>query len=629
MQNLYQLTDNLSWIKGSHTLKFGIEGRKYISPQKFIQRSRGDYEWPTLSDYAWDLNPLQSDVNGSNVGGFAERAFGSSGYSGDQQAIYWYVNDIWKVTRNLNLNFGLRYEYTGTPYGWTQQQLNSVADAPGLITFGSPQAPKYNFAPRIGFAYSPGTDGRMSIRGGFGLAYDVLYDNIGTLSRPPQIGSTIDCPLTCTDNAFLANGGIPFQNMSGITVLDQATARANTSSYLPNKVDYPYGESWNLGVQKVFGNDYTAEVRYVGSRGLKLNVQNRLNVQAPVTADNTLPTFLGGCDATCQGLQSSTTAAGQLTLAGLESINPIVAGYDAAGFNQNFIVGFMPYGSSTYHGLQAQLQHRMSKGLYFQGAYTYSHMIDNSTADFFSTVIAPRRPQDFRNLSQERADSVLDHRHRFTMSLVYDTQWFNHSSNWLAKNLLGGYEITPVYIYESGQWATLQSGLDSNLNLDNAGDRVMVNPAGKSNVGSDVTAIVNQSDDVVGYYANDPTARWVRAGTGVFATAGRSTFASPAINNLDLGVSKGVKVGERVEFRFGVLAVNVLNHPQYTTGFVSQANSVSATSAGQRLILEPRSSTVGAQSVGLDNFPNGIFGNFKAAYGSNARSVALSAKITF
>jgi hypothetical protein len=271
----------------------------------------------------------------------------------------------------------------------------------------------------------------------------------------------------------------------------------------------------------------------------------------------------------------------------------------------------------------------MTKGLYFQGAYTYSHMIDNSTADFFSTVIAPRRPQDFRNLPQERGNSVLDHRQRFTMSLVYDTQWFNHSSNWVAKHVLGGYEITPVYIYESGQWATLQSGQDSNLNLDNAGDRVMFNSAGVGNRGSDVTAIVNQSDDTVGYYANDPTARWVRAGSGVFATSRRSVFASPAINNLDLGVSKGVKLGERVEFRFGILAVNVLNHPQYTTGFASQADSVSAASSGQRLVLEPRSSTLAAQSVGANNFPNGIFGNFKAAFGSNARSVALNAKLTF
>ncbi len=621
-QNLYQALDNVTWAKGPHTLKFGIEGRKYISPQKFIQRSRGDYEWVTLSDFAWDQDPLQDN-------GFAERSFGNSGYSGDQYAIYGYVNDIWKMTRNLSVNLGLRYEYTSTPYGWTQQKLNSVADAPGLITFGSPQAPKKDFMPRVGFAYSPGENANMSIRGGFGLGYDVLYDNIGVLSRPPQIGSTVDCPVTCTQNAFLANGGIPFQNLSGITVLDQVTARAFTSAFLPNKVKYPYSESWNLGVQRTFGGNYTAEVRYVGSRGVDLNVQNRLNVQPVVTPTNFLPTFVAGCDSGCQALQNSTTAAGQPTLNTLLAGNPIVPAYDAAGFNGSFIVGFMPWGASTYHGLQAQLQHRMANGLYFQGAYTYSHLIDNSTADFFSTVIAPRRPQDFQNLPAERASSLLDHRHRFTMSLVYDPQIFTHSSSWFLKNVVGGYEITPVYIYESGQWATIQSGTDVNLNLDNAGDRTIFNPAGAANRGSDVTPITNLSGDTVGYYANDPTARYIRGEAGALANFGRNTFATPAINNLDLGVSKGFKFTERAELRLGVLAINVLNHPQYTTGFVSQADSFSAASPGQRLVLEPRDSSLVPQFQGSNYFPNGIFGNLKAAFPSNSRQLAINAKFTF
>ena len=181
IQNNYQLVDNLSWVKGKHTLKFGIEGRKRISPQLFVQRSRGDYEWTTLQGFALDNTP---DT-------IAERSFGSAGYAGDQAGIFWYGNDIWKVRPNLSLNIGLRYEYSSTPYGWTQQALNSVSNVPGLVTFGLPQAPKHDFMPRIGFAYSPGTTGNTSIRGGFGLGYDVLYDNIGgVLERPPQIGST-------------------------------------------------------------------------------------------------------------------------------------------------------------------------------------------------------------------------------------------------------------------------------------------------------------------------------------------------------------------------------------------------------------------------------------------------------
>jgi hypothetical protein len=112
-------------------------------------------------------------------------------------------------------------------------------------------------------------------------------------------------------------------------------------------------------------------------------------------------------------------------------------------------------------------------------------------------------------------------------------------------------------------------------------------------------------------------------------TSGRSTFAAPAINNLDLGVSKGFKFGERLEFRFGLLAINALNHPQYTPGFVSQADSVSDTSAGQRNVLGPAAGNLAPQSVGLNFFPNGIFGNFKAAFPSNSRILALNAHFSF
>src|SRR5260370_439020 len=127
-----------------------------------------------------------------------------------------------------------------------------------------------------------------------------------------------------------------------------------------------------------------------------------------------LPTFTGGCTTSIRALKNSTTAPCQTTAATLatqfKNKGAYVPAYNAAGFNQSFIVGFVPLGASTYHGLQAQLQHRMANGLYFQGAYTFSHLIDNSTADSFSTVIAPHRPHDFRNLPPALRNSVLAHR---------------------------------------------------------------------------------------------------------------------------------------------------------------------------------------------------------------------------
>jgi outer membrane receptor protein involved in Fe transport len=169
--------DNLNWVKGKHTFKFGGEYRKFISPQHFIQRERGDYDYNTLDLFLRDQVP---DV-------LAERNVGSTQYYGDQYAIYWYVNDTFKIRPNFTLNLGLRYEYTSNPYTYSLQALNSVSDVPGVITFGSPTTQKKNFAPRVGIAYSPGSSGNTSIRAGFGMNYDVIYDNAGSTSYPPQL----------------------------------------------------------------------------------------------------------------------------------------------------------------------------------------------------------------------------------------------------------------------------------------------------------------------------------------------------------------------------------------------------------------------------------------------------------
>ena len=162
------------------------------------------------------------------------------------------------------------------------------------------------------------------------------------------------------------------------------------------------------------------------------------------------------------------------------------------------------YGASTYHGLQTQLNRRFTNGLQFQAAYTFSHMIDNGTADFFSTVIAPRRPQNFLDLASERSNSLLDHRHRFTLSTVYDMPFFSKSTNWLQRNLLGNYEFGAVYTWESGQWGTAQSGVDSNLNADSAPDRPIFNPAGTPGVGSNIINLCNSSLPAGHFCNNDP-----------------------------------------------------------------------------------------------------------------------------
>lgn len=606
-QNTYQLEDNLSWVVGKHSLKFGLDLRKQIDPQKFIQRSRGDYIYANLNGFVTDQIP-----------GFGQRSFGSVGYSGDDKMYGWYVNDIWKITHNLSLNLGLRYEYLTTPAGWAQQSLNALANTPDLIpgvccTFSAPSTPSKDFMPRIGFAYSPGTSGNTSIRGGFSMGYDVLYDNIGSLSRPPQIGSTANCPGAC-QNPFLANGGIPPQASSGISVLTVDEAKAKTSSYLPPNTKYPYAESWNLGIQHVF-KSYTAEVRYVGSRGVHLPTQNILNFATYVTKTNSLPTYFTSTppsQAQLDALAVTLDGPGGLLSQSYYCVTTCYNTTYSAGFYSP-ITSFEPWGQSIYHGLATQVQKRMTNGLQFLAAWTWSHTIDNSTADFHSTDITPRRPQDFQNLGAERANSLIDHAHRITIQVAYDVPWFAHDSNWLKKNLLGNYEFIPVYTWESGQWGTVQSGQDANLNADAAPDRAILNPGGKKGTGTDVTPLTNSSGFTVAYLANDPNAQYATAGFGAFATSSRSNLQTPPINNFDITAAKHLKFGERYQLDFLAQAFNFLNHPQFVTGYINDILSIGVTGPSRSYFIPA----------------NGAFNNAKQNFSSSPRYMQLALKFSF
>ena len=613
IQNTYQFVDNISWTRGAHTFKFGGEYRWYISPQSFTQRQRGDYEYNSTKLFLDDLSP-------DNVG---ERSQGSLTYYGNQKAIYWYANDNWKVKPNLTFDLGIRYEYTTISSSEAHQTLNTISNTPSIIIggavnqpllFNAPQAPKNNWAPRVGIAYSPGSSGRTSIRGGFGLAYDVLYDNIGILAVPPQIGATNDVDLTTQTPKFLANGGLPGGG-SGIQVLPEAAARASTSNWIPPNVKFPYSVNWNLGVQHSFGRDFVAEVRYVGSRGNHLDVQDRINRRALVTPQAFLPTYLQ------QPSQAQLDALTN-TLTSLKAPGSFIPAFVNAGFGSN-IVADSPDGWSIYHGLQTSLTRRFTNGLTFLASYTFSRTIDNSTADFFSTSLTPRRPQDFQNWDAEKSVSALSRTHRLTLTAVYDVPFFKGSDNWAMKNILGNWSFSPVYTYESPQWATVQSATDSNLNNDSAGDRVILNPGGIRGTGSGVTALTNTAGDTVAYLASNPTAQYIVAGAGALATTGRNTLATRPTNDVSLSTYKEINFTERFKFRLGAQFGNILNHPQYIPG----------SNPGQGLgVNDVTSFLTGPNSISYINYltpGNSIFNNPKGVFASNARTIALVAKFIF
>jgi carboxypeptidase family protein len=603
IQNVYQATDNISWVKGKHTLKFGIEGRKYISPQGFTQRSRGDYEYATTEEFLLDQSPSS----------FGQRSTGNNTYYGDQSAIYVYGNDDFRITKNLTLNLGLRYEFTSVPFSERLQSLNSAASVPGLLNFVAPQPQYKNFAPRIGFAYSPGTSGNTTIRGGFSMAYDVLYDNLGLLAVPPQFGGTCDVLQSVNgaggcnwaDAGFLASGGLPAGSGSGLqtfpTIADQ---RAATANFLPPVQKLPYSETWTLGVEHVFNKKYTAEVRYVGTKGIHLPVQQQLNVQPKVTSSLFLPTFLTTPDA-------ATIAGLGTTLAQINAQPRIIPAFTAAGF-PNGITSFQPFGQSIYHGLQTQLTRSYSNGLQLLAAYTWSHLIDNSTADVFSTLLTPRRPQNSQNFAADMSTSALDRRQRLSLEAIYDVPFFRSSSNWMAKNLLGNWKLVPTWQLQSPEFYTPQSGVDSNLNGDSAPDRTIINPNGVPGTGSAVTPLTNGAGDTVGYVAVNPNAQYIQAGKGALATAGRNTLATPRTNNWDMAVVKRFNTSERTNIEFTAQAFNIFNHSQFIPGSVNTVNSIGYTGI-----------------TGFVRVNSGAFNDPTQAFANNARVMQLVAKFNF
>jgi hypothetical protein len=274
-------------------------------------------------------------------------------------------------------------------------------------------------------------------------------------------------------------------------------------------------------------------------------------------------------------------------------------------------------GASTYHGLATQLTRRFHNGLQFTGSYTFSHNIDNSTAEVFSTYTSPRRVQDFQNLDAERSSSALDHRNRFTMTTVYDAPFFKQSSNWSMKNLAGNWEIAPVYTYETGTLVTPQSSIDSNMNGDSAGDRTMLNPAGTVNVGSGVTPLKNSNGAIVAYLANNPNARYITAASGTLPSAGRQTEHLMPIDNIDLSLVKRFNVfKERYKLEFAGRFSNLLNHAQYTGGYIND--------------VQPASTNV--MSTNVHNFLNPSMTSFyrpDMVFSSNPRTIQVSAKFIF
>ena len=636
-QNTYQIADTFSWSRGKHSFKFGGQYNHFIYPQFFLPRSNGDNQYKTANAFINDIVP---DNPGRTL-----RGAGTGSFLGTQSAFYVFAQDDFKFTSRLTLNLGVRYEYWTNPVGSSTQSLNAISNAPGLITFGNPKTDKNNIAPRVGFAYDPTGRGKTSIRGGFGIAYDVKFQNFASITLPPQLQSELNpasactlspkpswCPTASTPNGagFLAGGGLP---SAYIPPASQAAARNLTTAFIDDTV-MPKILTWSLGVQHEFARNTTVEVRYLGTRGLELPVQFRRNhISAFDAGIAPLPTFFKKSDVPTSWTASTPTdAAFNAFNSNIYLTAPCTTGPGVCPFKGN-ITSDPPLGSSIYHAGSVSFTQRARHGLTFNANYTYAHTIDNSTNEFFTSLLNPRRAQDTNRINEDRGNSDLDVRHKFALSLTYQVPDVR-SDNRFVKTLVNGFQIGSIFLAQTGQPITLQSGgVDSNGNGDSAGDRASFNPFASGVGGSDVFAVCELAGGAtglssagmaaggscpgaaIGYTPVSYGARYIITGPGARANLGRNSFASPGFDVLNLSVGKKFHFSESKYLLAKADIFNILNHPNYA---LSNGNVFSA--AG----VTTATTTPGYAIPGDPNFLNAP-GLFSGGF----RSMTLGLKFVF
>jgi hypothetical protein len=610
VQNIYQLVDNVSYIRGKHTFKAGIEGRNYITENDSLPRARGEWDYKSLNSFINDLVP--------DGGNGALRGAGTGTSALNNPAVYWFVQDDWKILPRLTLNLGLRYEWSGVPRDEGKQALNAIANDPAVgLIFRKPKSDTNNYGPHIGFAWDPTGRGKWSIRGGGQISYDVIPNNFAVNSLPPELQSEQNPTLTCglsnppawcaTGVGFLQGGGLLQVNVPPTTTVD---ARKATQALIVDMVD-PKVITWSLGIQHELFKNSSIEVRYVGTRSLELPVQKRLNSASAFDASvpgggiAPLPTYLTA------GAVPTTVATPASTLSDFDNFlaNKLFRPLAAApnGFLGNLTTD-PPLGTGIYHAGSVDFMHRFTKGLYFRANYTYSKNIDNATNELFSSYVNPRRAQDGFNFAGERGRSALDLPQKFAVTWVYDFPNVR-SENRLVRGLAHNWEWSGTYLAQSGQPVTPLSDADSNANGDAAGDRTIFNPKGAGLTGTVVNAVCNagaggattivgldpvtgnwdcgsQNDaNIVGYVvapaavgvnagAINPNARFVQAQLGAKANVGRNTVSSPGLNVWNMSVFKTFKFTERGALQFRFQTFDTFNHQNYSIGLPSNNGSL-------------------------------------------------------
>jgi Carboxypeptidase regulatory-like domain len=545
-QKLYQFNDSLSHIHSRHVFKYGANiGKREVD---FVQGNSakgyfilGGVNYPGTGRFTgYEVSEV--------LAGFVDYTIGQ--FLGLYQTRSWetgyFAQDDWRVSNRLTLNLGVRYDLYTWPYEVNNRQSNFDPVGDRLVLPGTAGWPrslintdKTNFAPRVGFAYDLNGNGKTVIRGGYGLFYFLDRGGVGNqLSNNPNFNGTSTfqaCPTTCADPAgyrVTLSGQGPLGNNNWLlatNALPTSTNNVNINNlnnvnviYYPENSKNSDVHQWNVGVERQLDAATVLKVAYVGT-----------HMDHLATAFNANAVPLGG---------------GPKHWANLGAVNE-----------------YAYIGSGHYNGLQTQVERRLSKGLQFTAAYTFSHAVDNSNGAFSATGGGGRIFVDANGnplLNFNNGNSDQDIRHYFVFASMYELPF--------GKGKQYGANIpTPLdYIIGGWQWnniITLESGTPIDLSVGGTND----NPGNRPDVSGPVSAkIVNGQGVITGNFALPPLTGSSFTRPGDLA---RNALYGPGLHTWDTGVMKDFKLTERFKAEFRVDAFNLFNHPQFQNGSFNTA----------------------------------------------------------
>jgi hypothetical protein len=524
-QNDFQIFDNVTFIKGRHTLKAGgsvtFRSREILNADIIVGNFR--FSQDQTSNCAGiasgcTLNASTGFDVASFLLGYANlkdrRLFDASTYTETRPEFAVYVQDDFRVSNKLTLNLGLRWDVF-PPWIEVDDRQSNFDPSTGQFVVASPNAmingvevgrylqtySKGDVGPRFGAAYDLFGTGRTIVRGAWGMFWN--FTPGGTSSSKAQNPPFLQATTLNTGTGLNLRLSEGFPPPPGVD--PSRPAAGSTRSIFDINFRDAYSQNWNVNVQQQLGSNYMVEIAYAGARGRQLLTKGNPNQAPPV---------VGVTDPNVNRPYARLSPA-------LRDIGQVQSD-----------------GTLDYHALLFKFQRRFADNFSVLNSYTYGKIIDiNSGNDGNVTYV------DVYNPSLERGVASYDITHNFSSSWIYELPWARQQwyGGWMFNGLLylrSGYPFTVT------QTANVQSVAGPAGNRPNRiGDGTLDNPT------------IDQWFDIAAFRPPTDT-------TGTFGDSGRNILRGPGQFNIDASLVKSTRVG-RLDTEIRVEAFNLLNHPQF------------------------------------------------------------------